>query len=201
MVNNEFKKIITKDPTLNTPLVKSILDAMLFEERSDNACSNLTELNVDGYNEHVDFKGDKYTNLKYGYKKLIDYFVNRLPSQSLKTNEVVLNINWPKTSNLVTITTTKGTYQAKQVLITVSLGYLKSNYNTLFNPALPANKINSINKLGFGVVDKIFLIFDKPVFTNFNQVQGLQILWRDDLKFSLNKTKAKCSLIVSKFVL
>lgn len=197
MVNNEFNKIITKDSTLNTPLVKSIFNAMQYEERYDNGCLDLNELNVDGYNEYVNFKGDVNTNLKYGYKKLIDYFVSRLPNKSLKSNEVVLNINWPKTSSLVTITTSKGIYQAKQVLVTASLGYLKSNYNTLFNPALPANKINSINKIGFGIVDKIFLIYDKPVFANFNQVQGLQILWRDDLKFSLDKTRAKCSLIVT----
>lgn len=196
-MNNEFNKIITKDSTLNTPLVKSIFNAMQYEERYDNGCLDLNELNVDGYNEYVNFKGDVNTNLKYGYKKLIDYFVSRLPSKSLKSNEVVLNINWPKTSSLVTITTSKGIYQAKQVLVTASLGYLKSNYNTLFNPALPANKINSINKIGFGIVDKIFLIYDKPVFANFNQVQGLQILWRDDLKFSLDKTRAKCSLIVT----
>ena len=170
---------------------------MLYEERYDNGCLDLNELNVDGYNEYVVFKGDTNTNLKYGYKKLIDYFVSRLPSKSLKANEVVSNINWPKTSSLVTITTSKGTYQAKQILVTASLGYLKSNYNTLFSPALPANKINSINKIGFGIVDKIFLIYDKPVFANFNQVQGLQILWRDDLKFSLDNTKAKCSLIVT----
>jgi monoamine oxidase len=196
-VNNEFNKIIAKDSTLNTPLVKSIYNAMLYEERYDNGCLDLNELNVDGYNEYVVFKGDTNTNLKYGYKKLIDYFVSRLPSKSLKANEVVSNINWPKTSSLVTITTSKGTYQAKQILVTASLGYLKSNYNTLFSPALPANKINSINKIGFGIVDKIFLIYDKPVFANFNQVQGLQILWRDDLKFSLDNTKAKCSLIVT----
>lgn len=196
-MNNEFNKIITKDSTLNTPLVKSIFNAMQYEERYDNGCLDLNELNVDGYNEYVNFKGDVNTNLKYGYKKLIDYFVSRLPNKSLKSNEVVLNINWPKTSSLVTITTSKGIYQAKQVLVTASLGYLKSNYNTLFNPALPANKINSINKIGFGIVDKIFLIYDKPVFANFNQVQGLQILWRDDLKFSLDKTRAKCSLIVT----
>ena len=196
-MNNEFNKIITKDSTLNTPLVKSIFNAMQYEERYDNGCLDLNELNVDGYNEYVNFKGDVNTNLKYGYKKLIDYFVSRLPNKSLKSNEVVLNINWPKTSSLVTITTSKGIYQAKQVLVTASLGYLKSNYNTLFNPDLPANKINSINKIGFGIVDKIFLIYDKPVFANFNQVQGLQILWRDDLKFSLDKTRAKCSLIVT----
>ena len=57
MVNNEFNKIINKDSTLNTPLVKSIYNAMLYEERYDNGCLDLNELNVDGYNEYVVFKG------------------------------------------------------------------------------------------------------------------------------------------------
>ena len=63
-------------------------------------------------------------------------------------------------------------------ICTVSLGVLKASHKTLFHPTLPDQKVNSANrkgfakakvtlqvetieKLGFGVMDKIFLVFDR----------------------------------------
>ena len=63
-------------------------------------------------------------------------------------------------------------------IFTVSLGVLKASHKTLFHPTLPDQKVNSANrkgfakakvtlqveaieKLGFGVMDKIFLVFDR----------------------------------------
>jgi monoamine oxidase len=54
-------------------------------------------------------------------------------------------------------------YDCEHVIVTVPLGVLKDQVTKeLFNPKLPQYKIESIEKLLFGTVDKIFLEYDRP---------------------------------------
>ncbi len=46
------------------------------------------------------------------------------------------------------------------VILTSSLGYIKRNMHDFFRPPLPIEKQESIEKLGIGTVDKIFLEFE-----------------------------------------
>jgi monoamine oxidase len=50
--------------------------------------------------------------------------------------------------------------EANMVIITVSLGVLKSE-SIVFQPSLPADKRDAIRRFGFGLLDKIFLIFNE----------------------------------------
>ena len=69
-------------------------------------------------------------------------------------------------------------------MTTFPLGYLKSYYKTLFSPSLPIAKANAIEKLGFGTVNKFWLVFDAaPLGT---KGQGVTVLWRNDLSFQLD---------------
>ena len=52
-----------------------------------------------------------------------------------------------------------------------------SFYKQMFEPKLPYNKTIAIERLGFGLVDKFFFIFESPVFED--DAQGLQILWKN----------------------
>lgn len=47
------------------------------------------------------------------------------------------------------------------VLVTVSLGVLKRG-DIKFEPALPENKQRAIHRLGMGILDKVYLLFDEP---------------------------------------
>jgi hypothetical protein len=76
----------------------------------------------------------------------------------------------------------------------MSLGCLKMTYRRLFYPPLPHYKVNAIEKLGFGTVNKLFLVFDQALFNK--DVQGLQVLWRNDLNFELESVK-KWNITVS----
>lgn len=71
------------------------------------------------------------------------------------------------------------TYYADAVLCTLPLGVLKNSVNVSerneknsltwvqFNPPLPAQKIEAINRLGFGNLNKVVLVFEK-IFWNLN---------------------------------
>ena len=52
-------------------------------------------------------------------------------------------------------------YHADQVICTVPLGIL-TRQPGLFQPPLPQDKTDSMGRMVFGVVDKIFLAYDKP---------------------------------------
>jgi hypothetical protein len=48
--------------------------------------------------------------------------------------------------------------------------------------------------LGFGCVNKIFIVFEHPILKE--NFEGLQILWRDDIGFSLEYSIRKWNLNV-----
>ena len=86
-------------------------------------------------------------------------------------------------------------FSAQYVVISLPLGVLKSTHSTLFSPELPKQKIEIIEQLQFGVMNKIFLSFD-------------QIFWDQDepgiqfIKTDLGKTVSSLlspSFLSSKF--
>ena len=213
MLNDEFETLLRKlkgnSANIDSELVKAIYKARVNDEKLDTACENLNELSALGWNEYEDFDGEHYINLKNGYGRIIDFLASQLPSEVLHLNEPVELINWQlaasdrrapieiKTHHLPA--NTRCVYLADKVLCTVPLGFLKSNHQHFFYPGLPAEKTSAIERLGFGCVDKIFLIYDKPVLKP--DEQGLQIFWRDDLKFTLDPSIAiKWNIHVSLFV-
>ena len=63
----------------------------------------------------------------------------------------------------VTVTCKNGQkFTADHVIITASLGVLKERAASLFFPPLPDQKLEAIDKLGFGTVNKIVLVFEEP---------------------------------------
>lgn len=101
-----------------------------------------------------------------------------------------------KTSNndndLIEVTCENGkTIRAEQVLCTLPLGVLKEKASEIFEPSLPKYKIEAIDRLMFGTVDKIFLEYERP-FLN-PSVSEVMLLWDDrglseDERKDLSKT-------------
>lgn len=157
-----------------------------------------------GWNAYEDFDGEKYARLKFGYGKIIEFLVSQLPKEAIKLNEIVQKIEWPNSNkdeesisvmSLNTQTKTNTIFTCDYLLCTVSLGYLKKHHYNIFVPHLPLNKIKAIENLGFGVVNKLFVCFEDPVFKK--NYDGMKILWRDDLAFKLDKSDSKWNLQVS----
>jgi spermine oxidase len=203
-------------------LIKAIYKARLNDERFETSCDNLHHLSAIGWNEYEDFEGEHFTRFKYGYNKLVEYLSSQVPKQIIRLNERVESIDWSsiaendssdddddddahdnkecKHSQLIKVHTynthekQKCVYQAKKVLCTVPLGVLKRFHRDLFHPNLPSNKIRAIERLGFGCVNKLFIVFNKPLFKK--NVQGMQIFWRNDINFELDYSNDKWGLQV-----
>ena len=60
------------------------------------------------------------------------------------------------------------------------MGFLKHNLSDLIEPFefIPQNKLESVSRLGFGTINKIFLIYDKSVWSDkFKQAEGFYLIW------------------------
>ncbi|XP_058832606.1 spermine oxidase-like [Topomyia yanbarensis] len=143
-----------------------------------------------------------------GYKSILDLLMKRHPSQNtepipiennIEFNKFVKTIHWNKGPDQpVTIYCTDGSqYDADHVIVTVSLGVLKENLHTLFNPQLPSVKRNAITGIHFGTVNKVILEFETPFWTEMGNTFGL--LWNAEELENIRSSKYAWTEGVSTF--
>ncbi|XP_067828700.1 peroxisomal N(1)-acetyl-spermine/spermidine oxidase [Heptranchias perlo] len=123
-----------------------------------------------------------------GFKSLIDAMMKSLPKDIVSYNKPVKCIHWngsfkrPNTlerSYSVLVECENGeTIPADHVIVTVPLGFLKEHYKTFIHPPLPSSKINSIQKMGFGTNNKIFLEFEEPFWEP--ECELIKLVWEDE---------------------
>ncbi|XP_067876743.1 peroxisomal N(1)-acetyl-spermine/spermidine oxidase isoform X2 [Heterodontus francisci] len=123
-----------------------------------------------------------------GFTSLIDAMMKSLPKDIVSYNKPVKCIHWNgsfKTPNTlersysVLVECENGdTIPADHVIVTVPLGFLKEHYKTFICPPLPASKINSIQKQGFGTNNKIFLEFEEPFWEP--ECELIKLVWEDE---------------------
>lgn len=94
-----------------------------------------------------------------------------------------IRYNQPNGAAPVRMEFTDGTaLEADHVICTVSLGVLKEQHARLFQPLLPMEKINAIEGLTLGTVDKIYVEFEQPFWPE--GWEGFSLLWNyEELKF------------------
>ncbi|XP_075509699.1 putative polyamine oxidase 5 [Primulina tabacum] len=139
-------------------------------QRTYTSAGDLRDLDYVAEKEYVMFPGEEITIAK-GYSRVIESLASVLPVGMIQLNREVAKIEWrsahserelPHMENghenrPVKLHFCDGSIvQADHVIITVSLGVLKQGYD-LFNPPLPSSKTRAISKLGYGVVNKVFL--------------------------------------------
>lgn len=103
------------------------------------------------------FYGEEHMFHQDGFMALTDYIAKS--AGEIQLNKIVKQVNVKDTS--VEVLTQDGrTYRSRYVLMTVPLGVLKSRQIT-FEPALPRWKLNAIDRLGYGHLEKAILVWDK----------------------------------------
>lgn len=70
------------------------------------------------------------------------------------------------------------TFDCDHLICTLPLGVLKKYHLNLFEPSLPQRKVNSIENMGFGTVNKIYVEFVQPFWDK--NWEGISLLWQSD---------------------
>lgn len=104
-------------------------------------------------------EGDKH--VLDGFSTLINPMAAGL---DIRVQHIVKKVEYNKPSGpyKVTITTNKGQFHARYCVCTIPLGLLKEN-EVPFVPELPQRKKDAIQRLGFGLMDKLVLQFSAPI--------------------------------------
>lgn len=117
--------------------------------------ASANQLAVKALEEGEEFGGDEVV-FPAGYDRLAHILAQNL---DVRLEHRVTAIDYREPECLVK--TDRGSYRASRVLLTVPLGVLKQG-RIAFQPALPKDKQAAIDALEMGVLNKVYLRFDKP---------------------------------------
>ncbi|CAF3034245.1 unnamed protein product, partial [Rotaria sp. Silwood2] len=129
-----------------------------------------TEISTINAKDFVEIAGSFYGLDKVchdtGYHSMIDNIVKDFRDDDIRFGQIVNKINYD--NDLVEVQTVNGhVYRSQSVLITVPLGVLKGR-QIMFNPTLPQWKLNSIDRIGNGLLNKVVLVWDKAWWNSTN---------------------------------
>ncbi|CAG7816366.1 unnamed protein product [Allacma fusca] len=179
---NWFLNKIKADLLSQDARMKAFIEWLEKLQMSVDAPDSWHELSVRGTMEYKTCPGCPTIFWTQGYQTLINIILNENPSVSdlpswVKLNSKVTEINYSQ-KPIVTRTEDGTIYEADAVIVAVSLGVLKSVHGTLFQPELPAGKVQTIENLGFGTVNKIHCKFEATWWDA--EWLGLNLLWMDE---------------------
>ncbi|CAH1257567.1 PAOX [Branchiostoma lanceolatum] len=161
----------------------------LKQETFTTGCHSMKEVGLQAFGEYVSFAGGNI-NLPDGYDTVLDVLLKDIPPECMLFNKQVKCVLWDQmvadnssaerhSQHAISIVCEDGEiFKADHVIVTVPLGFLKKHASTFLQPPLPEKKLRSIAKMGFGVVDKIFLEFEKPFWEAGSP--GFQLVCKED---------------------
>ncbi|RCN50701.1 amine oxidase [Ancylostoma caninum] len=120
----------------------------------------LTEFNDRGT------EGESFLTNKLGYKAILDHLRLPILDTMFHFNTTVTNIEHSPEGVFLTTSSGKIAKRYDYVIVTSSLGHLKKYHRQLFTPSLPRQKIEAIEKIGFGGSCKIFFRWEQPWWNN-----------------------------------
>ena len=124
------------------------------------------QLSLRWFGSEGQFKGPDVI-LPGGYTQLSQHLATGL---DIRTRTEVKRI--AHGGDQVRIETSQGVVTADRVIVTVPLGVLKAK-TIVFDPPLPEAKQGAIDRLGFGVLNKVVVAFDKPFWPESTPMIGL----------------------------
>ena len=135
--------------------------------------ANVGKLSLAGWDQDAgnEFEG-KHAQVIGGYQQVPRGLLHSPTKLDLRTRKIVKQITYEPNRNVTThgsrvLCEDGEVFEADHVVLTAPLGVLKSN-TIQFEPPLPDWKYGPISRLGFGTLNKVILVFDKP-FWDVNQ--------------------------------
>lgn len=144
---------------------KNIFYSLLHYYLENNEGARINEIGAKGFLDITTVHyGDEHIFHQDGFMSLTNYLTKY--AGEIQLEKIVTEINY--NNRFVQVLTNDGKiYQSEFVLVTVPLGVLKSK-EILFNPQLPQWKLDAIDRLGYGLLEKIILVWDQPWWNSTN---------------------------------
>ncbi|XP_061349957.1 lysine-specific histone demethylase 1 homolog 3-like [Gastrolobium bilobum] len=149
------------DEDILSPLERRVMD-WHFAHLEYGCAALLKEVSLPNWNQDDVYGGfgGAHCMIKGGYSTVVESLGEGL---AIHLNHVVTNVAYgikePGQSNQVKVSTLNGKeFSGDAVLVTVPLGCLKAE-TIQFSPPLPQWKYSSVQRLGFGVLNKVILEF------------------------------------------
>ena len=128
--------------------------------------ANIGKLSLGGWDQDIgnEFEGE-HAQVIGGYQQVprgIFQYPSRLDLRTYKAVRAITYTLETSKEGPATIYCDDGDIlEADRVVLTTPLGVLKDN-SISFNPILPEWKLNPIQRLGFGTLNKVILVYEKP---------------------------------------
>ncbi|KAE8408170.1 flavin-containing amine oxidoreductase-domain containing protein [Aspergillus pseudonomiae] len=139
--------------------------------------TNVSRLSLSGWDQDIgnEFEGE-HSQVVGGYQQ-VPYGLFSLPTKlDVRTNKIVSKISYDPSGmgkqKTVVHCEDGESFAADKVVFTGSLGVLK-HQSIQFEPPLPEWKRGAIDRLGFGVMNKVILVFDQPFWDTERDMFGL----------------------------
>uniref|UniRef100_A0A0E0JN44 Amine oxidase domain-containing protein n=1 Tax=Oryza punctata TaxID=4537 RepID=A0A0E0JN44_ORYPU len=145
---------------------EALLAMHINRERTDTSADDLGDLDLTAEGEYRDFPG-KHVTIPGGYSRVVERLAAALPPGTVRLGFRLRRLEWG--GNPVRLHFADGAppLTTDHVILTVSLGVLKASLGKdasgaggaaiAFDPPLPLFKREAVARLGFGVVNKLFL--------------------------------------------
>ena len=189
-----FLKTKVKD---NVSLKRSIFHNLLQRESCISGSHSVEDVSLRDFGSYEELPGGNLV-ISGGYSQLLSVLLSTTENNFEKKNRdksnnvrydtfldhEVTKINWgSKADKTVEVHCANGkVFKCSHVVCTLPLGVLKSEAETIFEPSLPRYKLDCINRLGFNVVDKIFLEFRHKLIPEFidPMVNEMLLFWPEE---------------------
>ncbi|GMT33299.1 hypothetical protein PFISCL1PPCAC_24596, partial [Pristionchus fissidentatus] len=160
--NKEYQAFLKKNNRVSRKSRFDQLARMYITEQEDEWAAIMSNFALENYEKFDDGSEDhiEYSLNKQGFKKILDVISANVPQNKIKLNSVVSKVDY-SSGNSVELTTATGPMDCSSVIVTCSLGYLKRHARSMFTPSLSLKKISAIQSLGFGNMQKLFLVYDR----------------------------------------
>jgi len=137
--------------------------------------TNYNQLSIGGWDIDAGYEWEgKHTMVVGGYQS-VPWGLGNAPSRlDIRKNAEVKTVNYdPKGSGRAVVECADGsTIDADFVVSTIPLGVLKHG-NVEFNPPLPSWKIGPIGRLGFGILNKVILVYKEAFWDTSRDIFGI----------------------------
>lgn len=113
------------------------------------------------WDDKTEDKVSSYTLNKFGYTAILNQLTKNLRSIHLNSKISLVDYSGDK----IRLKMIDGKFYPTEydfVISTVPLGHLKAHAKHMFYPRLPQKKLDAIDAFGFGLLMKLFLVYDKP---------------------------------------